>query len=100
MMLNQDSSSYHSVTRGLVLLGAMDKHSSQDCGTIKVIINRGTLASFPGLPRLQFLIACSIMQAIKNWSRGRPGNEARVHDMQQTSRKAESGDHKHAVNDM
>ena len=30
------------------------------------------VASFPGLPRLQFLI----LQAIKNWSRGRPGNEA------------------------
>ena len=27
-----------------------------------------SLASFPGLPRLQFLIACSILQAIKNWS--------------------------------
>ena len=32
-----------------------------------------TLASFPGLPRLQFLIACSI----KNWRQGRLGNEAR-----------------------
>ena len=32
-------------------------------------------ASFPGLPRLQFLI---ILQAIKNWSRGKPGNEARL----------------------
>ena len=32
------------------------------------------LASFPGLPRLQFLIACSV-QVIKNWSRGRPGDE-------------------------
>ena len=40
------------------------------------------VASFPGLPRLQFLIACSIrfciLQAIKNWSWGRPGNEATV----------------------
>ena len=37
-----------------------------------------TVVSFPGLPRLQFLIACSfcILQAIKNWNRGRPGNEA------------------------
>ena len=39
------------------------------------------LASFPGLLRLQFLIICSmqkwsILQAIKNWSRRRPGNEA------------------------
>ena len=38
------------------------------------------LASFPGLSRFQFLIACSmqkqicILQVIKNW--GRPGNEA------------------------
>ena len=34
--------------------------------------------SFPGLPRLQFLIACSMQkqQAIKNWGQGRPGNEA------------------------
>ena len=40
---------------------------------------RSMLASFPGLPRLQFLIACGMqLQAIKNWSRGRPGNEARV----------------------
>ena len=40
------------------------------CGSI--------LASFPGLPHLQFLIACSIciLQAIKNWRCGRPGNEA------------------------
>ena len=30
-----------------------------------------SLASFPGLPRLQFCI----LQVIKNWSRGRPGNE-------------------------
>ena len=51
-----------------------------------------TVASFPGLPRLRFLIACSmqklsrkllwlsfcIMQVIKNRSRGRPGNEASV----------------------
>ena len=38
------------------------------------------VASFPGLPRVQFLIACSMqkLQAIKNWSRGRPGNEARL----------------------
>ena len=30
------------------------------------------IASFPGLPRLQFLIVCSMqeLQAIKNWSRG------------------------------
>ena len=34
------------------------------------------IASFPGLPHLQFLIACSILQAIKNWRNGRPGNEA------------------------
>ena len=34
------------------------------------------LASFPGLPAVQFLIACSafcILQAIKNWTVGRPG---------------------------
>ena len=37
----------------------------------------GIAVSFPGLPQLQFLIVCSILQAIKNWSRGRPGNEAR-----------------------
>ena len=30
-----------------------------------------SLALFPGLPRLQFCI----LQVIKNWSRGRPGNE-------------------------
>ena len=30
-----------------------------------------SLASFPGLPRLQFCI----LQVIKNWSRGRPGNK-------------------------
>ena len=47
-----------------------------------------SLASFPGLPRLQFWITCSmqkrsfslrscILQAIKNWRRGRPGNKAR-----------------------
>ena len=30
-----------------------------------------SLASFPGLPRLQFCI----LQVIKNWSQGRPGNE-------------------------
>ena len=30
-----------------------------------------SLASFPGLLRLQFCI----LQVIKNWSRGRPGNE-------------------------
>ena len=30
-----------------------------------------SLASFPGLSRLQFCI----LQVIKNWSRGRPGNE-------------------------
>ena len=36
------------------------------------------LASFPGLLRLQCLIACSILQAIKNWSRRRPGNEASI----------------------
>ena len=37
------------------------------------------VASFPGLPHLQFLITCS-MQAIKNWRCGRPGNEASVYD--------------------
>jgi len=47
------------------------------CGLIKsgpqtaVQSRVATLASFPGLPRLRFLIA-----AIKNRSRGRPGNEA------------------------
>ena len=35
------------------------------------------IASFPGLPRLRFLISFCILQAIKNRSRGRPGNEAR-----------------------
>ena len=38
------------------------------------------LASFPGLPTIQFLIACSmqtyILQAIKNWTVRSPGNEA------------------------
>ena len=33
------------------------------------------VASFPGLPQLQFLIA---LQAIKNWSQERPGIEATV----------------------
>ena len=44
---------------------------------------RPKLASFSGLLRLQFLIACilqaiknCILQAIKSWSRRRPGNEA------------------------
>ena len=46
------------------------------------------LASFQGLPRLQFLIACSIqkwtlrfciLQAIKNWRWGRPGNKAKFY---------------------
>ena len=37
------------------------------------------IASFPGHSCLQFLIACSIciLQAIKNWRREWPGNEAR-----------------------
>ena len=40
------------------------------------------VASFAGLPCLQFLIACSMQkrrenQAIKNWRQGRPRNEAR-----------------------
>ena len=36
------------------------------------------LASFPGLPHLQFLIAYSLqkLEAIKSWRCGRPGNEA------------------------
>ena len=40
------------------------------------------LASFPGLPHLQLLIASSmqkrrvILEAIKSWRCGRPGNEA------------------------
>ena len=35
------------------------------------------LVSFPGISRLQFLITCCMQKhAIKNWSRGRPGNEA------------------------
>ena len=37
---------------------------------------RAGLASFPGLPQLQFLIACSmlcILQAIKNWKRSKTG---------------------------
>ena len=36
------------------------------------------LASFPALPRLQFLLSKNILQAIKNWSRGRPGNKANI----------------------
>ena len=37
-----------------------------------------SIASFPGLPRLQFFyhLQYAKLQAIKNWSRGRPGNEA------------------------
>ena len=43
------------------------------------------LASFPGLPRLQLLIASkyaktegeAILEAIKSWRCGRPGNEAK-----------------------
>ena len=37
-----------------------------------------SIASFPGLPTIQFLIACStaVLQAIKNWTVGRPGIEA------------------------
>ena len=33
---------------------------------------------FPGLPTVQVLITCGfcILQAIKNWTVGRPGNEA------------------------
>ena len=37
------------------------------------------LDSFPGLPTIQVLIVCihfCILQAIKNWTVGRPGNEA------------------------
>ena len=44
------------------------------------------VASFPGLPTIQFLIACTLqviknltvgrLQVIKNWMVGRPGNEA------------------------
>ena len=36
--------------------------------------------SFPGLSTVQFLIACSFakLKAIKNWSVGRPGNEATI----------------------
>ena len=41
------------------------------------------LASFPGLPTIQFLIACSMqkkLQVIKNWTVGMPGNKAtRIH---------------------
>ena len=46
------------------------------------IIHGNCLASLPGLPTVQFLIACSIhlhfyiLQVIKNWTVGRPGNEA------------------------
>ena len=36
------------------------------------------LASFPGLPHLQLLIASSILETIKSWRCGRPGNEARI----------------------
>ena len=32
---------------------------------------------FPGLPTAQFLITCILLQAIKNWAVGRPGNKAR-----------------------
>jgi len=35
------------------------------------------LASFPGLLHLQFLIAHSMLQMIKNWRCSRPRNEAR-----------------------
>ena len=36
------------------------------------------LASFPGLPRLQFLITCRLVCKNKDWSHGRPGNEAGI----------------------
>ena len=42
------------------------------------------VASFPNLQCLQFLISCSIIcivQAIKNWRRGRPGKAARKGDL-------------------
>ena len=42
--------------------------------TVMTVTRRSLI---PGLPQLQLLIACSILQAIKSWSRGRPGNEAR-----------------------
>jgi len=50
-------------------------------GNVPSMIQRKlfVLASFPGLLRLQFLIACSMqngLQAIKNWRCRRPGNEA------------------------
>ena len=37
-----------------------------------------SIASFPGLPTIQFLIVCRTvaLEAIKNWMVGRPGNEA------------------------
>ena len=45
------------------------KHKSVVCCLVNSTCSY--VASFPGLPRLR-------LQAIKNWSRGRPGNEAIV----------------------
>ena len=39
------------------------------------------LISLPGFPTVQFLISCSMqkrLQEIKNWTVGRPGNEAKT----------------------
>ena len=47
-------------------------HVREGLGT-KLVALLGRLTSFPGVPRLQFLITCSM----QNWSWGRPGNEAR-----------------------
>jgi len=51
------------------------RRRSAFCHTKPDVINQtcSILASFPGLLRLQFLM---ILQAIKNWRRRRPGNEA------------------------
>ena len=51
-----------------------------ECKEFLAFSSQSWLASFPDLPRLQFLIAYSMQklrQAIKNWSWGRPGNESK-----------------------
>ena len=34
------------------------------------------LASFPGLPAIQFFIACSVLQIMKSWTVVKPWNKA------------------------
>ena len=61
------------------LLATRDTEQLETKQTQCCTLQCGDVASFPGLPTVQFLIACSmqkLLQVIKNWMVGRPGNEA------------------------